>query len=43
MNKRNKLNKKIEILKTFLNSEDRQFEIFEKSQKENIEIIILSL
>lgn len=39
MNKRDILNKKVEILKTFLNSEERQFEIFEKSQKENIEII----
>lgn len=39
MNKREILNKKVEILKTFLNSEDRQFEIFEKNQKENIEII----
>lgn len=39
MNKRDILNKKIEILKTFLNSEERQFEIFEKNQKENIKII----
>lgn len=39
MNKRDMLNKKVDVLKTFLNSEERQFKIFEKTQKENIEII----
>ena len=39
MNKKDMLNKKVGILKKFLEAEEKKFEIFEQKQNENKEII----
>lgn len=39
MNKKDMLNKKVEVLKSFLDSEEKKFDIFERKQNENKEII----
>ena len=39
MNKKDMLNKKVEVLKSCLDSEEKKFDIFERKQNENKEII----